>query len=166
MRDIFSAIWILMFAAFCGGFITGKPALADNNDEISCLALNIYHEARNQGSIGMLAVATVTMNRVESPDFPNTVCEVVKQGDHIGNHPIRDRCQFSWYCDGKSDRPKDKNAFSFAHAMAFKFYYGWLGKVEWVIDAMWYHADYVKPDWSYNKRHLATINNHIFYGVY
>ena len=134
-----------------------------------CLALNVYHEAKNQSFLGQVAVAQVVMNRVKDERYPNTVCEVVKQGQTYKwkpNLPIKNRCQFSWYCDGKSDRPKDKNAFSFAHAMAFKFYYGWLGKVEWVIDAMWYHADYVKPDWSYNKRHLATINNHIFYGVY
>lgn len=157
-------IIISMFTSLCGGFITGKSALADSNDEIQCLAENIYFEARNQRTIGMLAVATVTMNRMESDDFPDTVCEVVKQGYHIGSHPIKNKCQFSWYCDGKLDRPEDSDSWFLAKAMAFKFYFGWFDKLDWVDDALYYHADYVKPDWASEKKHIIQIQNHIFYG--
>ena len=74
-----------------------------------CLALNTYHEAKNQSLVGQIATAQVVMNRVADDRYPNTVCEVVKQG-HTSflkkfnkNNAIRHRCQFSWYCDGKSD---------------------------------------------------------------
>ena len=45
-----------------------------------CLAMNVYHEAKNQGTAGWSAVASVTFNRIRDSRFPNTVCEVVKQG--------------------------------------------------------------------------------------
>ena len=57
-------------------------------DEVNCLALNIYHEARNQPFMGKLAVGFVTLNRVKSDNFPNTICEVVKQGFYYKNNPI------------------------------------------------------------------------------
>ena len=79
--------------------------------ELECLAKNIYFEARGESWEGKLAVAYVTMNRVHSQKFPDTVCEVVHQAVYskwwFDNHnrlvPVRNQCQFSWYCDGKSD---------------------------------------------------------------
>tara|TARA_B110000503_G_scaffold42761_1_gene70021 strand:- start:1433 stop:2041 length:609 start_codon:yes stop_codon:yes gene_type:complete len=73
-----------------------------------CLATNIYHEARGESYAGKVAVANVTMNRVHSPKFPNTICNVVYQAQTKENWkgnivPKRNKCQFSWYCDGKSD---------------------------------------------------------------
>ena len=86
-------------------------------EEARCLAENVYHEARNQGTAGWLAVAAVTMNRVIDNRFPNTICEVVFQAETKESwktkgkkdilaserifNPIRHRCQFSWYFDGK-----------------------------------------------------------------
>ena len=67
-------------------------------DEVTCLAQNIYWEARNQSIQGMYAVADVTLNRVKDKRWPSTVCEVVKQR--------RRSRQFSWYCDGKPDTPE------------------------------------------------------------
>ena len=58
-------------------------------DEVNCLALNIYHEARNQPFMGKLAVGFVTLNRVKSKEFPNTVCGVVKQGFYYNKNPIK-----------------------------------------------------------------------------
>ena len=78
-----------------------------------CLALNTYHEAKNQSLVGQIATAQVVMNRVEDNRFPNTICEVVifdgsknivlrpSWEDPKKEYPIRHRCQFSWYCDGK-----------------------------------------------------------------
>ena len=81
-------------------------------DEKKCLTENIYFEARGQGQAGWLAVAQVTLNRVEDRRFPNTVCEVVKQGlTYASGQPIRNKCQFSWYCDGKSDNPKNMKVY-------------------------------------------------------
>ena len=75
---------------------------------LMCLALNTYHEAKNQSMIGQVATAQVVMNRVADSRYPNTVCEVVKQGPKYkgSDVPVRHKCQFSWFCDGKSDEPK------------------------------------------------------------
>ena len=86
-----------------------------------CLALNVYHEAKNQSFIGQVAVAQVVMNRVKDTRYPNTVCDVVKQGATYKwkpDFPIKNRCQFSWYCDGKSDKPKEHQAWRTAMHIA------------------------------------------------
>ena len=95
-----------------------------------CLALNTYHEAKNQSLVGQIATAQVVMNRVEDDRFPNTICEVVKQGptrpsweDPEKEYPIKHRCQFSWYCDGKDDTPKNEKAWRKAQDVAFLVYY-------------------------------------------
>ena len=146
-------------------------------EALFCLALNAYHEARNQDIRGMVAVSQVVINRVESNLFPDEVCEVVMQGptreswktrqyedideeDRV-YYPIRHRCQFSWYCDGKSDEPHDEMAWEQAQRVAGGVYYGKLYPL--VENALWYHADYVKPGWAESKRVVAKIGNHIFY---
>mgnify|MGYP003316608280 CR=1 FL=1 len=78
-------------------------------EALMCLALNVYFEARSENMASQIAVSLVVMNRVEDHRFPNTVCEVVKQGltyKWKPSLPIKNRCQFSWYCDGKPDKPK------------------------------------------------------------
>jgi len=83
-----------------------------SNEELECLALNIYFEAGVESTAGKLAVANVTINRKNSSDYPDTICGVVKEGKHYHDkkidkrYPLRDRCQFSWYCDGLVDKPK------------------------------------------------------------
>ena len=86
--------------------------------EATCLAKNMYYEARNQGLAGQLAVSLVVMNRVKDSRYPNTVCGVVEQGPTRESwkkngtyYPIRNRCQFSWFCDGKSDEPKEPTTY-------------------------------------------------------
>ena len=88
-------------------------------DESYCLAENVYHEARNQPKVGQMAVMSVTLNRVNDPRYPNTICGVTKQGptrpswqDETVMIPIKHKCQFSWYCDGKSDRIHDMETFN------------------------------------------------------
>src|SRR5210317_2656102 len=80
------------------------------HQQMVCLAENIYFEARAEGIEGKAAVANVTRNRVNSDLFPNTYCEVVQQGPVRESwnkpgvyYPIKHKCQFSWYCDGKKD---------------------------------------------------------------
>ena len=78
---------------------------------ITCLAQNIYFEARDQPTVGQMAVAYVVLNRVHHPAWPDTVCDVIREGPTYSwkqDYPIRNRCQFSWYCDGKPDVPKDQ----------------------------------------------------------
>ena len=134
-----------------------------------CLALNTYHEAKNQSTVGQIATAQVVMNRVEDNRFPNTVCEVVKQGptrpsweDPNKEYPIRHRCQFSWYCDGKSDVPKNEKAWRKAQDVAFLVLYDKI-KLDGTEGATHYHATYVKPAWAKTKKRTTQIEKHIFY---
>ena len=134
-----------------------------------CLALNTYHEAKNQSTVGQIATAQVVMNRVEDNRFPNTVCEVVKQGptrpsweDPNKEYPIRHRCQFSWYCDGKSDVPKNEKAWRKAQDVAFLVLYDKI-KLDVTEGATHYHATYVKPAWAKTKKRTTQIEKHIFY---
>ena len=77
-----------------------------NSEELECMSKNIYFEAALESTAGKLAVAQVTMNRVNSERYPNTVCAVITQGRHYKSGlPVKNRCQFSWYCDGKLDEP-------------------------------------------------------------
>ena len=84
-----------LFASKEERLIFQRPTIGNPRDEISCLALNIYFEARNEPNEGKLAVSHVVMNRVMSSRFPGTVCKVIQQGGEIRRY----RCQFSWWCD-------------------------------------------------------------------
>ena len=133
-------------------------------EALVCLALNVYHEARDQPFIGQVAVAQVVMNRVDDWRYPDTVCEVVKQGPTYSwkpDYPIRNRCQFSWYCDGKSDKPRDAYAYQMAQNIAHGVYYGNLD--DFVEGATHYHATYVQPEWAETKTKTVQIDDHIFY---
>ena len=132
-------------------------------EAITCLALNIYFEARNQPIEGQVAVSQVVLERVKSKKYPSTVCEVVFQGPTYSwsvNYPIRDRCQFSWYCDGLSDKPKDKIAWLNSLEVAEKVYYGLTDTVK---GATHYHSVKVDPWWAKYKVKVKQIGDHIFY---
>ena len=132
---------------------------------LMCLALNTYHEAKNQSMIGQVATAQVVMNRVADSRYPNSVCEVVKQGPKYkgSDVPVRHKCQFSWFCDGKSDEPKkDSKEWRMAQEYARIVLSGRI-----VLDvtegATHYHATYVKPSWAKTKTRTTRIESHIFY---
>lgn len=132
-------------------------------EAITCLALNIYFESRNQPIEGQVAVSQVVLERVKSKKYPNTVCEVVFQGPTYSwsvNYPIRDRCQFSWYCDGLSDKPKDQIAWLNSLEVAEKVYYGLTDTVK---GATHYHSVKVDPWWAKYKVKVKQIGDHIFY---
>lgn len=133
-------------------------------DTLDCLALNIYHEARGDSKLGQAAVAFVTLNRVAHPSYPSTVCEVVFQSvvDSHGN-PVRNMCQFSWYCDGKSDKPKEKKAFEIAKYIAEQVLRVYGVAEDFTGGAIMYHATYVNPSWSDHYDITIRIDNHIFY---
>ncbi|GAB4392393.1 MAG: hypothetical protein Tsb0032_07860 [Kiloniellaceae bacterium] len=126
-------------------------------EELTCLAQNIYFEARSEPIEGKLAVAHVVMNRVASRYFPDTVCGVVQDGTDEVLH----RCQFSWYCDGKADEVEDKTAWKEAKKLASKVYWGRAEDPSG--GALWYHADYVKPVWRKAFAKGPQIGRHIFY---
>ena len=87
-----------------------------NLEATTCLALNIYHESRNEPLAGKIAVADVTLNRMYDTRYPNTICGVVRQSKLSKWHlergrevPLRHKCQFSWFCDGRDDEPRDED---------------------------------------------------------
>lgn len=140
--------------------LMASPLKANNTiDELKCIADNIYFEAGNQSVKGMIAVANVTHNRVHDNRYPNTFCGVVKQGYKKG----RRDCQFSWYCDGKSDRIPEygKEIYDLAIRIAMLTYHNELP--DYTYGALNYHADYVNPSWAKSKRKTAKIGRHIFY---
>lgn len=152
---------VLAVPAAAGSF--GKQSRADIiaqaalNEEITCLAQNIYFEARSEPVDGMLAVGHVVLNRVASDTFPGSICAVVRQGGERRRH----RCQFSWWCDGRSDKPRDKMAWDAARLVAWFVYHG--HTQDPTGGALWYHADYVDPHWREAFIQGPQIGRHIFY---
>jgi spore germination cell wall hydrolase CwlJ-like protein len=125
---------------------------------LMCLALNVYFEARNDSMAGQYAVAQVVMNRVQSSKFPNDVCSVVKQSRNDGT------CQFSWYCDGKSDRPREPYAWAYAQMVAADVLIGQGIEVTDITQgATHYHAHYVRPYWADKLEYTVTYGSHMFY---
>ena len=159
-----------LFFICCAIISMSSIAKADFNDEVYCMADNMYWESRNQTFHGLLAVGQVVMNRVHDPRYPNTICEVVHQGptrkswkDPSVYYPIRDRCQFSWYCDGKPDDiPEvDYEIYEFIRSMAIKVAQDYFDDI--TDGATHYHAYYVKPEWASTKTKTLQIDDHIFY---
>ena len=145
--------------------------------ETTCLAKNIYFEARNQGTAGHIAVAAVTLNRVADDRYPNTICEVVYQGPHRPSWkgtgemiPVRHKCQFSWYCDGKSDNIPSRgtngtgqDAYKDIYLLSELLINGTITTVDITEGATHYHADYVRPAWRRTLTKTVEIEDHIFY---
>jgi len=139
----------------------------------------MYHEARGQGIAGVLAVSFVVFNRVKDKRFPNTVCQVIQQGPtreswktrKVKNlsptlrkyYPIRNRCQFSWWCDGRSDETKDTKLYARYLKIANGMIRNEFSLIDITDGATFYHADYVKPAWAKTKYRTIEIGDHIFY---
>lgn len=185
-------------AADTTGEIPHSPVIDDNNiylldmgiifddyalEDAACLSENMYHEARSDGFAGMYATTMVVMNRVSDWRYPDTICEVVRQGpvkeswktaqhktlleeDRVF-YPVRNKCQFSWYCDGKADTMHDEDSLQIAREIAHIV----LSKYETniVVDitegATHYHATSVTPYWvgGRDMARVTQIGTHIFY---
>lgn len=121
-----------------------------------CLTEALYHEARGETLVGLVAVSEVILNRADSRFYPDTVCGVVEQG--VEHAPL---CQFSYKCDGVSDRMTDAEAREL------------MGKIAWVMvsgkprvltgKATHYHTNAVSPGWANRLVRTARIGDHIFY---
>jgi len=142
------------------------------NNEITCLAKNMYFEARSEGIAGVVATTQVVYNRVDSEEYPNTICEVIEQAkisqwwlkEKGVIKPIKNKCQFSWFCDGYSDEPKDDKTYSELFELAEEFVNGdHKNMIDITGGALWYHADYVHPRWANSKEVTAKVGRHIFY---
>lgn len=129
----------------------------DVKDEIHCLALALYFEARGEPDSGRLAVAHVVMNRVADSAFPDTVCGVVREG----GQEIRYRCQFTFWCDGNSTEPNNQDVWRELKGIARIVYWG--ASEDPTDGALWYHASYVAPEWRTRFEQGPQIGEHIFY---
>ncbi|MDA8866190.1 cell wall hydrolase [Porticoccaceae bacterium] len=132
--------------------------------QLSCLTLNIYHEARSESKLGQEAVGLVTMNRVYDGRYPDTVCDVVYQS-HVDSkgRPKRNRCQFSWYCDGKSDKIHDIVAYNEIEELSASILESYGIERDITDGAVMYHASYVKPYWASSYERTSRVDSHIFY---
>ena len=126
---------------------------------LACLARNVYFEARGEPRVGQYAVAEVTMNRVASSRYPSSVCSVVyqKNWDSIRKRYVG---AFSWTEFSRLPEPKGRE-WEEALQVAEEVYYR--RKEPKLGDALHYHADYIKPSWSRDRTPLARIGNHVFY---
>ena len=127
--------------------------------DLDCLARNVYHEARGEPLAGQYAVAEVTMNRKASRQFPRTVCEVVYQKNW---DPLRGRYvgAFSWTELEPLPEPRGES-WQRARNVAEAVYYR--RQPPTLRGAMFYHATYIDPDWSHEKKRVAQIGRHVFY---
>ena len=125
--------------------------------QTQCLAKAIYFEARSESELGQKAIAEVIMNRVGSPNYPNSVCGVVFQNADKPN-----ACQFSFACDGKTDSPATGKPWEKAMRIARDAIDGRI-RIARLDHVMNYHADYISPRWASSLKPVIKIGQHIFY---
>jgi spore germination cell wall hydrolase CwlJ-like protein len=150
----FTAIWliagVLLFQMVPKAMAEPELTRAER-----CLALVMYWEAKAEGAEGMIAVGAVVLNRVRHEEFPDTICGVVSQG---GEQPP---CQFSWWCDGKSDQPQEAEAWStaveLARAMVVELPY------DPTLGSLFFHASSIKVPWRVERERTLQIGQHIYY---
>ena len=136
------------------GFVSAE----DRTRQLKCMTQNIYWEAASEPFEGKVAVAQVTMNRVASGRFANDVCGVVYQKNVFYDRVV---CQFSWYCECTHRvRPIHQALWRESEEVAKK---GLLEgfRLPSMKSALYYHADYVNPQWG--KPKIDKIGRHIFY---
>jgi spore germination cell wall hydrolase CwlJ-like protein len=125
------------------------------DDAITCLARSIYWEANRKDNAEMEAIANVVMNRLGHEGFPNTICGVVKQGHEQG------ACQFSWWCDGRSDDAREDEPYSHAKEIARRALNRQLKDP--TDGALYFHNRKVTPNWSKEYIRTSEVGMHIFY---
>jgi N-acetylmuramoyl-L-alanine amidase len=152
-NPIILSIFLLTGCATTAPTPSQPQTVTYNSNAQQCMALAMYWEARGEGVTGMVAVGSVIMNRVDSHEFPDSTCGVVRQG---GETPP---CQFSWWCDGKSDKPQVPTLWLTA-----------LNSAESVLTrrvsdptggALFFHNTSIKRPWQ--RTRTTQIGGHIFY---
>ena len=162
-----SASFALDFDSSAGLFSTAYANDSKKDDRSpeahQCLALNIYFEARGSNLADKVAVADVVLNRKKDRRYPDTVCGVVQQAMLDANgQPRRNKCQFSWYCDGKADKPTDADRWEESKLLAYQMLVH--GRYRGISEgATHYHATYVNPKWAASFQLVGRIGEHIFY---
>lgn len=153
------ALVVLLLAGF-GWFLQSVFAERSDRQNLQCLALNVYYEARGEPRAGQYAVAEVTMNRVASEYYPDTVCGVVyqKRWDYLRRRYVG---AFSWTEIDGQPAPEGRE-WGRAQAVAEAVYYG--RHVPRLDGVLHYHSIYIKPSWARGRRPVARIGKHLFYG--
>ena len=164
MKKLITAVMVNSLV-FTSVVYAGQEVIKKNieENEIECLALNIYFETKAVSLADAMAVTDVVLNRANHSHYPNDICSVVYQAKTDSNgFPKRHKCQFSWYCDGRADTPTDSTAWERSRKYARDMYVhrSYIGITE---GATHYHATYVKPRWSKQLDRIAQIGSHIFY---
>ena len=125
------------------------------DENVRCLALSMYWEAKGQGHEGMLAVGSVVLNRMRSDEFPDSACEVVFEG---GETPP---CQFSWWCDGKSDTPTEAKPWKLAQELAREMLAN--PPADPTGGALFFHSEDIPKPWKKERTRTAQVGGHIYY---
>ena len=137
----------------------GYVTAAEQTRQLECLTRNIYWEAASEPFEGKVAVAQVTLNRMQSGKFPDSVCGVVYQKNVFYEKVV---CRFSWYCEGNQKmKPIHKPLWRESEEVAKKVLLEGF-RLPGLKHALYYHADYVNPGWQLPK--IDQIGRHIFYG--
>jgi N-acetylmuramoyl-L-alanine amidase len=145
-------------------FCTPAVAETDLNEQVECIATNVYHEARNQSQLGMRAVAWVTLNRVQHENYPNTACGVVYDAvRYPDGRPKKNLCQFSWFCDGKPDSITNVEKWAESLLVAVDVMHNYNTYPDPTGGSHMYHANYVNPGWAKSYKRVVKIDSHIFY---
>ena len=132
-----------------------------SKDELVCLALNDYWEARSEVISGRLAVGRVVLNRAMDARFPSNLCDVIKQSKIVATNG-KTVCQFSWFCENKLDVPDSKewrDSIKIAVALTQKD----ASIPDPTGGALWYHADFTRPIWAAGFESTTIIGTHVFY---
>ena len=175
--DFTVVAWLLLSNGLVGPFASfearGASMAALSNPakaaeiQAGCLALNAYHEARGQPIAGQLLTMLVVLNRATDSRYPSTACGVIYEGPVVESWkrdgtmtPVRDMCQFSWWCDGKSDAVHDTAAYVHLYELSKSVLDGRVW--DFTEGATHYHStDVVDPGWGFQP--LGQIGDHIYY---
>jgi len=152
----------IRFIIILGMIFFSSIAYAEEDKELKCLVEAVYHEARSESFTGQLAVANVIIERSNLSKFPNTICKVVHAGKYWKGTIVRNKCAFSYYCDGKKEWSSvEKEALNTAYHVSSLALDG--VTLLSTLGATHYHASYVSPSWANNMERLEQIGTHIFY---
>ena len=156
MRDW---LYILMLASVL--VIFKNTIVKGEEKEIACLAEAVYFEARSEGILSQLGVAVVVLNRANLYDYPSNLCDVVHQSKLWKGNPVRNKCAFSYYCDGKSETIYEIEEYMRVLDASRLVLSGIV--VDKMENVLFYHATYVNPSWAKDMKLVFQIGKHKFY---
>ena len=128
------------------------------DDAITCLSRTIYWETRGEEAASMEAVANVVMNRLEKPGFPKSICAVVREGREQG------ACQFSWWCDGRTDDAEHEKSYAIAKEIARKALNMQL--TDRTGGALYFHHGVATTSWSAEYIKTIEVGKFSFYRLH